>query len=94
MTMRHSLHFCRRPSPVDVVALHSAKSRDLATTVADIKQAVCQFYEIEEKELGQTKRGWMNKPRNVAVDLARRQCGLRLEDIGKEFGMGEIQHGK
>jgi len=65
------------------------QSRDLAPTIAEIKLAVCQFYEIEEKELGQTKRGWMNEPRNVAVYLSRRRCVLRLDEIGQEFGIGK-----
>ena len=65
------------------------QSRDLAPTITEIKRAVCQGYEIEEKELGQTKRGWMNEPRNVAVYLARKRCGLRLEEIGQEFGIGK-----
>ena len=65
------------------------QSRGLAPTIAEIKRAVCQGYAIEEKELEQTKRGWMNEPRNVAVYLARRRCGLRLEEIGQEFGIGK-----
>ncbi len=65
------------------------QSRDLAPTIAEIKRAVCQCYMIEEKELGQTKRGWMNEPRNVAVYLARKRCGLRLEEIGQELGIGK-----
>ncbi len=65
------------------------QSRDLVPTVTEIKLAVCQFYEIEEKELVQTKRGWINEPRNVAVYLVRRRCGLRLEEIGQEFGIGK-----
>ncbi|MCD4688219.1 MAG: transposase [Desulfuromonadaceae bacterium] len=65
------------------------QARDLAPTIAEIKGAVCQFYKIQEKELGLTKRGWMNEPRNVAVYLARRRCGLRLEEIGQEFGIGK-----
>jgi len=65
------------------------QSRDLAPTIAEIKRAVCQCYEVEEGRLDQTKRGWVNEPRNVAVYLARRRCGLRLEEIGKEFGISK-----
>jgi chromosomal replication initiation ATPase DnaA len=39
------------------------------------------------QELEQTKRGQVNEPRNVAVYLARKRCGLRLEEIGREFGL-------
>ena len=31
------------------------------------------------------KRGTVNEPRNVAIYIARRRSGLRLEEIGKEF---------
>jgi chromosomal replication initiation ATPase DnaA len=27
----------------------------------------------------------VNEPRNVAVYLAKKRCGLRLEEIGREF---------
>jgi chromosomal replication initiation ATPase DnaA len=40
-----------------------------------------------EQKLEQTKRGQVNEPRNVAVYLARKRCGLRLEEIGREFGL-------
>ena len=65
------------------------QSRDLAPTISEIRRAVCQCYEIQEKDLEQTKRGKMNEPRNVAVYLARRISGLRLEEIGQEFGIGK-----
>lgn len=63
------------------------QSRGLAPTISEIKQAVCQCYKIQEKDLELTKRGRINEPRNVAVYLARRRCGLRLEEIGQEFGI-------
>ena len=65
------------------------QSRNLAPTIADIKRTVCLCYEVDEKRLEQTKRGQVNEPRNVAVYLARRRCGLRLEEIGQEFGIGK-----
>lgn len=63
------------------------QSRQLAPTISQIKALVCQSYEIEEQELTQSKRGQANEPRNVAVYLARKKCGLRLEGIGREFGL-------
>jgi len=63
------------------------QSRHLAPTVAGIKQAVCNCYAIEQSILAQTKRGQENEPRNVAVYLARKRCGLRLDEIGREFAI-------
>ena len=63
------------------------ESRRLAPTVADIKKAVCQLYKIDKKELEQAKRGQVNEPRNLAIYLARKHSGLRLSEIGSEFGL-------
>ena len=63
------------------------ESRRLAPTVADIKKAVCQLYKIDKKKLEQTKRGQVNEPRNLAIYLARKHSGLRLSEIGSEFGL-------
>jgi hypothetical protein len=63
------------------------ESRQLAPTIADIKQAVCRLYKEDEKVLEQTKRGQVNEPRNIAVYLARKHSGLRLSEIGVEFGL-------
>ena len=63
------------------------ESRRLAPTVADIKKAVCQLYKIDKKELEQAKRGQVNEPRNLAIYLARKHTGLRLTEIGSEFGL-------
>jgi len=29
----------------------------------------------------------VSEPRNVAIYLARKRCGLRLDEIGREFGL-------
>jgi len=63
------------------------QSRQLAPTIAEIKQAVVQSYGIKEHSLGESKRGQVNEPRNVAIYLSRKRSGLRLEEIGKEFGL-------
>jgi hypothetical protein len=64
------------------------QTRQLAPTVAEIKKAVSESYGIKERALEQTRRGWENEPRNVAIYLSRKMSGLRLEEIGKEFGLG------
>ena len=61
-------------------------SRRLAPMLSEIKQAVCGEYTIDEEVLGQSRRGEENEPRNVAIYLARKLSGLRLAEIGKEFG--------
>lgn len=65
------------------------QSQQLAPTITEIKQAVVQSYGIEEQSLEQSKRGQTNEPRNIAVYLARKHTGLRLEEIGKEFGLNK-----
>ena len=64
-----------------------SQSRLLAPTITEIKEIVCQCYEVEEQSLKESKRGRSNEPRNVAVYLAGKKCGLRLEEIGREFGI-------
>lgn len=63
------------------------ESRRLAPTVTDIKKAVCQLYKADKKDLEQAKRGQVNEPRNLAIYLARKHSGLRLSEIGLEFGL-------
>ncbi|MCB2182460.1 MAG: hypothetical protein KQH63_10570 [Desulfobulbaceae bacterium] len=63
------------------------ESRRLAPTIADIKDAVCQFYKINKKDLELSKRGQVNEPRNLSIYLARKHSGLKLAEIGIEFGL-------
>jgi len=65
------------------------QSRQLAPTVAEIKEIVCKHYAIDEQSLLQSKRGRINEPRNMAVYLARKLCGFPLEEIGREFGIAK-----
>ena len=63
------------------------ESRRLAPTLAEIRRAVCQEYNIDEEALGQSRRGEVNEPRNMAIYLARKLSGLRLAEIGQGFGL-------
>jgi putative transposase len=63
------------------------QSRQLAPTIAEIKEAVSRSYGVSGQVLEQAKRGRENEPRNVAVFLARKGSGLSLETIGREFGI-------
>ena len=53
---------------------------------------MCQHYGVDEQSLLQSKRGRINEPRNIAVYLVRKQCGLPLEEIGRgEFGVAKYR---
>lgn len=63
------------------------ESKLLAPGVSEIKQAVCQFYQVSQSSLSKSRRGTPNEPRNVAIYIARKRVGLNLEEIGKEFNL-------
>jgi len=65
------------------------ESKLLAPDVVKIKGVVCKSYDIEERVLTITRRGFTNEPRNVAIYLMRHLRGDSLEDIGKEFKMAK-----
>jgi len=65
------------------------QSRQLAPTITEIKKIVCDLYGVDEQTLHQSRRGQINEPRNLAIYLARKQCGLRLEEIGNAFGLSK-----
>jgi len=65
------------------------ESKLLAPDVVKIKAVVCKSYDIEERVLTITRRGFTNEPRNVAIYLMRHLRGDSLEDIGKEFKMAK-----
>ena len=64
-----------------------SQSNSLAPAIAEIKMTVCRYYKIDPGGLLQVKRGQVNEPRNLVVYLARKMSGLRLNDIGQEFGI-------
>ena len=61
------------------------QSRELAPTPAQIREAVCEHYQINDDELLVSKRGLFNEPRNVAIYLSRRLRGDSLKQIGEQF---------
>lgn len=63
------------------------QSRHLAPTISEIKEEVCRFYKVEESSLTKSRRGRENEARNVAIYLARKRGGLRLDVIGQVFGI-------
>jgi len=64
------------------------QSRQLAPTIRDIKNAVCNIYGIQEQDLAKTVRGQFNEPRNLAIYLSRKLSRLKLEDICEAFALG------
>jgi chromosomal replication initiation ATPase DnaA len=42
---------------------------------------------VEGESLENGIRGQSNEPRNVAIYLARKRSGLRLQEIGRQFGL-------
>lgn len=62
-------------------------SRQLVHSITEIITAVCENYGVDERDLQQTRRGRANEPRSVAVYLARKRSGFRLQEIGREFGI-------
>lgn len=63
------------------------ESKTLAPDMERIKSTVCRMYNIKEEDLLFSKRGMTNEPRNVAIYLAKRVMGSKLEEIGQEFGI-------
>jgi hypothetical protein len=61
--------------------------RQLAPSVAEIKSIVSDSYMVEGESLENGIRGQSNEPRNVAIYLARKRSGLRLQEIGRQFGL-------
>ncbi|MCP3892618.1 MAG: transposase, partial [Desulfobulbaceae bacterium] len=57
------------------------ESKQLAPTPNIILEEVCHYYNVTPDELRITRRGWFNRPRNVAIYLIRMLCAKKLTDI-------------
>ncbi len=57
--------------------------------LCSIKRTVLRFYDVEPQSLESTQLGKVNEPRNVAINLARKRSGLRLVEIGSEYGLSK-----
>ncbi len=53
----------------------------------EIIEKVCRFYKVDRADLLITKRGWFNKPRNIAIYLIRFICNEKLTEIADKFNM-------
>ncbi len=50
-------------------------------------QAVCADYGLDESELAQSRRGWFNEPRAVAIHLVRMMRKDSFAGIASAFGL-------
>jgi REP element-mobilizing transposase RayT len=63
------------------------ESSELAPALRVIMKAVCKYYNIEEEEILQARRGTLNEPRNVAIYLCRMLRRDNLLMVGESFNM-------
>jgi REP element-mobilizing transposase RayT len=67
--------------------IETPQAKELSPGFERINIEVCQLYKVDQVILFTSKRGEFNKPRNVAIYLARRLRRGTLEEIGKFFGI-------
>jgi REP element-mobilizing transposase RayT len=61
------------------------QSKELAPNADMIKNIVCKHYQIPLDNLLQSRRGFFNEPRNVAIYITRRLRGDSLKRIGDHY---------
>lgn len=65
------------------------QKKELAPDVSRIVSLVAEFYNVDEKALFASRRGFFNEPRNVAVYLTRKLRRDRLTQIGRDFSINK-----
>ncbi|MEA1966734.1 MAG: helix-turn-helix domain-containing protein [Thermodesulfobacteriota bacterium] len=63
------------------------ESKELAPEPEIIIQEVCRYYQATQEDLLITRRGWFNKPRNIAIYLIRSMRTDLLTVIAKRFNI-------
>jgi len=61
------------------------ESQRLAPDVGGIKGEVCRLYEVNQSDLSESRRGYHNEPRNIAIYLTRYLRSDSLKEIGEAF---------
>ncbi len=61
------------------------ESRQLAPEPEKIVDEMCRYFDVSIEEINKTKRGWFNKPRNIAIYLIRLLCAKKLTTIAGLF---------
>ena len=64
-----------------------SQARTLAPSITEIKNIVCEYYQIDEQEINLSRRGKGNLPRDVAMYLMRSVSGEALLCIGEAMGI-------
>ena len=63
------------------------KTPGVTTTVSEIKNTICDYYNITKEQLvGKTRTSSVTNPRFIAIYLCRILLNMTYEEIGKEFG--------
>ena len=63
------------------------ESKKMAPEPGSIIKEVCRYYRVSDEEILKTKRGWFNKPRNIAIYLIRMIRTEKLTNISVMFNM-------
>ena len=63
------------------------ESKALAPETEKIKEMVCRSYGVKNEDILFSKRGMRNEARNTAIYLLRQLRGVKLDKIGREFGL-------
>ncbi|MFQ5846829.1 MAG: helix-turn-helix domain-containing protein [Candidatus Methylomirabilales bacterium] len=67
--------------------LAEAKALPFRRTATEVLEAVKENYGVRRKALVGVRRGQWNEPRDVAIYLCRKECGLPLREIAALFGI-------
>lgn len=71
------------------------ESKQLAPPPEAVVNIVCRYYQVTHDDLRVTRRGWFNRPRNIAIYLIRMLCSKKLMEISELFAMntyGAVSH--
>lgn len=63
------------------------ESKKLTPEVEKVISVVSEFYRVSRGELFNSRRGYENLQRDVAIYLVRNLCRMILPDVGREFGI-------
>ena len=73
------------------VEISGARSFQGGAIVRRIKKEVSNNFKVSEEKLALSKRGETNRPRMIAVGLAREVSGLRLGEVAGYFSLGSYK---
>jgi chromosomal replication initiation ATPase DnaA len=65
--------------------LPEAKAIRIRPGADEVLEVVREVYEVDREMLRRVRRGQWNEPRDVAIYLCRKECGLTLREIANVF---------